>query len=167
MILKRNLWNRIFHRSELKKQRSLYWRNKALVSSYSKVKEKIENSTDLLQLLAAHKLAWVYGFRNNNLGPCEFGMFRTKSIPDMTPDEVYLGNICGLWTFPLKEWQNKRGSENYNTVVSQYKNLLLSNVTHIMRVAKDYIKHYENHNQNYYNIYNIYNSAFSNRINVR
>lgn len=146
MILKHNLWNRIFHRNTLKRQRSLYWKNKALVSSYPKIKEEIENATDLLQLLAAHKLAWVYGFRNNNLGPCEFGMFRTESIPDMTPDEVYLGNICGLWTFPLREWQNKRGSENYNTVVSQYKNLLLSNVAHIVRVAKDYIYHYENRN---------------------
>lgn len=146
MILKRNLWNKIFHKKTLRKQRSLYWKCKALVSSYPKIKEEIENSTDLLQLLAAHKMAWVYGFRNDNLGPCEFGMFRTKSIPDMTPDEVYLGNICGLWTFPLKEWQNKRGSENYNTVVFQYKNLLLSNVMNITKDAKDYIHQYENHN---------------------
>lgn len=146
MLLKNNLWNKIFHKKALKKQRSLYWKNKALVSNYPKIKEEIENSSDLLQLLAAHKKAWIYGFRNNNLGPCEFGMFRTKSIPDMTPDEVYLGNINGLWTFTLNEWQNKKDTENYNTVLSQYKNLLLSNVAHIMRVAKDYIKHYENYN---------------------
>ena len=143
MILKHNLWNRMFHRKTLRKQRSLYWKSKALVSNYPKIKEEIENSTDLLQLLATHKKVWVYGFRNDNLGPCEFGMFRTKSIPDMTPNEVYLGNINGLWTFTLNEWQKKKDSEDYNIIVFQYKNHLLSNVAHIMRVAKDYIHHYE------------------------
>ena len=143
MLLKNNLWNRIFHRKALKKQRTLYWRTKALVSNYPKVKEEIEDSTDLLQLLTAHKQAWVYGFRNDNLGPCEFGMFRTKSIPDMTSDEVYLGNIYGLWTFTLSEWQNNRGSEDYNIVVFQYKNHLLSNVASIMKTAKDYVCQYE------------------------
>lgn len=146
MILKRNLWNRIFHRKTLRKQRSLYWRSKALVSNYSKIKEEIENSTNLLQLFAAHKQAWVYGFRNDNLGPCEFGMFRTKGIPDMTPDEVYLGNINGLWTFTLREWQNKRGSEDYNVIVFQYKNHLLSNVINIAQTAKDYVYQYEMQN---------------------
>ena len=143
MILKHNLWNRMFHRKTLRKQRSLYWKSKALVSNYPKIKEEIENSTDLLQLLATHKKVWVYGFRNDNLGPCEFGMFRTKSIPDMTPNEVYLGNINGLWTFTLNEWQKKKDSEDYKIIVFQYKNHLLSNVAHIMRVAKDYIHHYE------------------------
>jgi hypothetical protein len=133
----------MFHRKTLRKQRSLYWKSKALVSNYPKIREEIENSTDLLQLLAAHKLAWIYGFRNNNLGPCEFGMFRTKNIPDMTPNEVYLGNINSLWTFTLNEWQNRKDSEDYNIIVFQYKNHLLSNVAHIMRVAKDYIHHYE------------------------
>jgi hypothetical protein len=137
------LWNRIFHRKALKKQRTLYWRTKALVSNYPKIKEEIENSTDLLQLLAAHKKAWVYGFRNDNLGPCEFGMFRTKSIPDMTSNEVYLGNINGLWTFTLREWQNKRGSKDYNVIVFQYKNHLLSNATNIAQTAKDYVYQYE------------------------
>ena len=143
MILKHNLWNRMFHRKTLRKQRSLYWKSKALVSNYPKVKEEIENSTDLLQLLATHKMAWVYGFRNNNLGPCEFGMFRTKSIPDMTSDEVYLGNINGLWTFTLNEWQKKKGSEDYNIIVFQYKNHLLSNVVNIVKTAKKYISQYE------------------------
>ena len=64
----------------------------------------------------------------------------------MTPDEVCLGNVHGLWTFPLKEWQKEKDSEDYNIVVSQYKDHLLSNVAHIMRVAKDYIHHYENCN---------------------
>ena len=146
MILKHNLWNRMFHRKTLRKQRSLYWKSKALVSNYPKIKEEIENSTNLLQLLAAHKMAWVYGFRNDNLGPSEFGMFRTKSIPNMTPDEVYLGNICGLWTFTLKKWQKEKDSEDYNIIVSQYKNHLLSNVVNITKDAKDYIYYYENRN---------------------
>lgn len=146
MILKHSLWNRIFHRKALKKQRTLYWRTKALVSNYLKIKEEIENSIDLLQLLAAHKKAWVYGFRNDNLGPCEFGMFRTESIPDMTSNEVYLGNINGLWTFTLREWQNKRGSEDYNVIVFQYKNHLLSNVINIAQTAKDYVYQYEMQN---------------------
>lgn len=143
MLLKSNLWNKIFHKKALRKQRSLYWRSKALILNYPKIKEEIENSTNLLQLLAAHKMAWVYGFRNNNLGPCEFGMFRTKSIPDMTPNEVYLGNINGLWTFTLREWQNKRGSEDYNIIVFQYKNHLLSNVVNIVKIAQNYVNRYE------------------------
>lgn len=145
-ILKDNLWNVLFHHKELRKQRSLYWESKALISNYPRIKKNIEDSVDLFQLLMMHKEAWVYGFRNDNLGPCEYGMFRTKSIPDMTSSEVYLGNINGLWTFTLKEWQNKRGSEDYNLIVFQYKNLLLSNIKAIERDAQECVFQYEMQN---------------------
>ena len=108
-----------------------------------KMLQLIEEATDLIQLLSVHKKIWVYGFRNQNLGPCEFGMFRTDNILHMTQDEVFLGNIYGLWTFSIREWNHRADEGYYDIIVRQYRDLLESNVKAIEHNAKKYVEEYE------------------------
>lgn len=51
-----------------------------------------------------HKRIWRKGFRNANLGPDEYGMFRTKDINLMTIDEVYIGGIYD--TLTIAQWED-------------------------------------------------------------
>lgn len=145
-ILKDNLWNQIFHSKQLRQQRSTYWRMKALILNSPKMLQFIKEADTLNQLLSCHKRAWIYGFRNQNLGPSEFGMFRTKNILNMTQDEVYLGGIYGLWTFTIREWNERADEGEYNVILHQYRKLLLSNVEEITSNAKQYVEKYEMQN---------------------
>lgn len=97
-----------------------------------------------------HKFAWLIGYRNKNLGPCEFGMFQTKDIATMTSDEVYLGGgRTGLNTENIVFWEIHRnetwGDNGYNipenrklydTVMAQYRSLLASNFLEIKGLAE-------------------------------
>ena len=65
---------------------------------------RLEKSDSLLDLFSLHRQIWDSGIRNANIGPNEYGMFRTDDISRMKPDEVFLGNIFGLFTLPLPQW---------------------------------------------------------------
>lgn len=91
---------------------------------------QVKSTNSLNTLLNLHKLIWACGFRNNNLGPDKFGMFRTNDIIKMTPQEVYLGNIEGLFTRTLADWSNNP-KEEYQIVLEQYRKHLISNLTAI------------------------------------
>lgn len=94
---------------------------------------RINNSNSLLELLECHKFAWSQGFQNKNLGPNKYGMFRTNSIPEMTPEEVYLGNIWGLWTQNIPFWESCNDEKVYKIIFNQYQRLLKSNIEYLMR----------------------------------
>lgn len=67
--------------------------------------------TSLLQL--HRELCGPLDLNNyKNLGPCSWGMFRTKDISTMKEEEVFLGDIYGLWTKPLSFWKNQEGTVN-------------------------------------------------------
>lgn len=60
----------------------------------------------------------------------------------MVPGEVYLGNIYGLNTHAIPYWEERK-EEKYNDfktvydiVLSQYKQLLRSNINYLFTVAK-------------------------------
>ena len=142
-ILKENLWNLLFHSKILRRQRSKYWRCKALISNFEQIFKTIDDALSLNELLAAHKKAWIYGFRNENLGPNQYGMFRTDKISNMTQDEVYLGNINGLWTHTIREWNERADEGAYETVMEQYRMHLESNVIAIDQGARKYVRDYE------------------------
>jgi hypothetical protein len=89
--------------------------------------EATKRATTLERLFYIHKSAWAEGIRNDNLGPCIYGMFRTADINDMTKDEVYLGNINGLFTQPLTFWESQDDQDAYKTVFRQYQLHLLTN----------------------------------------
>lgn len=97
----------------------------------------IETSgNDLITLLALHKELWKAGLHHPNFGPNSSGIFRTKKIETMKADEVYLGNIYGIWTnnipffeqAQIKYDNRNRKTDTYEIICRQYKNHILSNI---------------------------------------
>ena len=131
----KNTWfNRVFHGKTLRKQERQL---KDQLKFGESLLIKLSKATKLQQVFEIHKEAWSKGFRNENLGPCPYGMFRTDDIATMSPSEVFLGNIGGLWTFPLPEWEES-DSESYKKVLEQYKHILRSNINALIIKAKNY-----------------------------
>ena len=140
--IKNNKWNRIFHKNIVKKcqvQANIYLTQCLEGQNFL---EAIDKAETLGQLLNFHKDAWGSGFQCENLAPCPWGIFRTKSIENMVPEEVYLGNISGLNTHAIPYWEEHK-EEKYNDfktvydiVLSQYKQLLKSNINYLFAVAK-------------------------------
>lgn len=97
------------------------------------IMESLENAESLMELLALHKLIWALGLRNENIGPDQFGYFRTFDILSMTPDEVFLGNFNGYFTHPIPVWEESRASNEdvYQEILSQYRKHLISNLKEI------------------------------------
>lgn len=89
---------------------------------------RLNHATTLQELFTLHIQLWASGIQNKNLGPCSYGMFRTQDILKMTPDEVFLGNIDGLFTKSLSYWSQTDNNSVKEIVTQQYKRLLLSNV---------------------------------------
>lgn len=58
--------------------------------------------------------------------PDKYGAFRTKDIATMSPDDVFLGGIYGLFTHDITTWElyKKTDKEAYNIVLNQYYRLL-------------------------------------------
>ena len=85
-------------------------------------------------LFDLHKQMWAEGIRHANIGPNEFGIFRTDDIPTMKPSEVFLGNVYGLWTAPLNEWF---GTKDEHIIREQYRNHLSSNLEWLRSLVYD------------------------------
>ena len=75
---------------------------------------------DLMDLLSLHREMWTAGVRPPGLGPG--AMFRTDNISTMSPDEVYLGNVDGIWTNNITFFEGIKDSdrETYGRVCRQY-----------------------------------------------
>jgi hypothetical protein len=144
-----NLFNRFFYKETLAEEKEKYEKCKSLVGHFPELDERIRASKSLEGVLELHKKAWGLGYQNDNLAPCEWGMFRTKDISKMTPVEVFLGNVDGLWTFPIPKWSDQKSQmydkdiSVYDVVLNQYKRVLHSNVKAIYREAKDLVEEYE------------------------
>ena len=144
-----NIWNRIFHNKEIKKNiaecdKFLKWNNQG-----QQFLDAIGKAISLYRVLDIHRDAWGTGFQNENIGPCAYGIFRTKDISKMTAEEVYLGGIWGLCTYNLPFWEKHKDDkygcngfsidENtslYELILNQYKNILTSNIKYMMQQAK-------------------------------
>lgn len=149
-MIKNNLFNRIFKSSEIAKIKKNLHDAKARASYHDTFIESLSKCRTLEGLMQIHKSAWQYGLQNANLAPCSCGIFRTKSIETMVPQEVFLGGIWGLYTMPLSAWKKdeKYGCNGYgidpNTniydiVFKQYHDLLESNWDAIYSEALEYI----------------------------
>ena len=103
-----NFWNCLFHSEELNKQEKDYVRFGVIIDAHSTLVDNLEAATSLGDLLVIHKQAWGFGYQNENLGPCSSGMFRTKDIMEMKPEEVFLGDIYGLCTFNIPKWEESK-----------------------------------------------------------
>lgn len=135
-----NFWNKLFHAEQLKAEFSKFIKAESILGFANEVLERIETAKSLYDLVEAHKFMWEKNFRNENLAPCKWGMFRTESIPEMKPEEVYLGNIYGLWTHTIPQWENCKEDEAdaYRKIFNQYKTLLKSNYYKIVDDAQTY-----------------------------
>lgn len=143
-----NIWNRLFHNTEVKenqKKMSIYVKQRKEGQSFVNA---IKDCDSLTTLMHIHKDAWGNGFQNKNIGPDPYGIFRTSDILTMTPCEVFLGGIYGLNTNPIPFWKQHKNDkygcngfgidENdslYEIILNQYKNLLLSNIRYMLKVA--------------------------------
>lgn len=150
-----NLFNRIFHKkelAELKKQALIY---KKQLEHGVQIIAAIHKCDSLTELVELHKLAWANGFRNNNLAPQRYGMIRTASIKLLTPNQVFLGGIWGLNTYPIPFWEKRKGhkygcngldpnTDLYTLILNQYKSLIVSNV---QALYIDAVKEYPNYKQ--------------------
>ena len=96
-----------------------------------------------------HKRIWRKGFRNANLGPDKYGMFRTKDINLMTINEVYIGGIYGLNTRTIAQWEDSKEEPTqtcYDIVLCAYKRLLKSNIIALADNAKLLVAEYQQNN---------------------
>lgn len=155
-IIRDNFVNRILHCGKLREQREEYRRRKCLVNAAPAFIQSLADCDSLMTVLSIHKDLWGSGFHNKNIGPDEYGMFRTKDILTMKPEEVFLGNIYGLWTHEIPFWEERKEDpvgancfgmdENtslYKIILNQYCRLLMFNVEEIRRQAEDYVCLYE------------------------
>jgi len=151
-----NLWNRLFHADELEEQEKQYQRLGIIIDTYPSLKKNLTVAESLADLLAIHKQAWGFGYQNEPLGPCPHGMFRTEDILEMKPDEVFLGDIYGLWTFNIPEWEKNKDETMagngfgldpnircYDLVKQQYYRLLCFNIDFIYNDAVEKKGHYQ------------------------
>lgn len=96
--------------------------------------EELRKASDLMTVFFLHKQLWNAGLQCNNFGPDKYGMFRTDNIANMTPGQVFLGNVAGLNTEPLTYWADYSTDKDANeTVLNQYKYLLISNLEYMLQ----------------------------------
>lgn len=148
---KNNLWNRIFFKEEVRKNMKDAELQLTLSKNGARIINAVEKCDSLEELLSIHKEAWIIGFQNENLGPDKYGMFRTESIPTMKPEEVFLGNIWGLWTHAIPFWEERKLQpfgidpeiSQYDIILDQYKQLLYSNLSYIWCKAETLLVTYK------------------------
>lgn len=106
-----------------KKRADEHYRKQELIQYFI---HQIELAKELDDIYILHIKLWAKGIHHPNFGPNEFGMFRTNDIIMMTKEQVFLGNIWGLNTLTLPQWQYH--PEEKELVLKQYKNVLISNL---------------------------------------
>ena len=147
-----NIWNKIFHSSEVIKDIEDYKLQQSLVNNYECWLTKIGNANTLIECMTLHKYIWRQGFKNTNLGPDKYGMFRTKDINFMNTNEVYIGGFNGLKILTIEEWEECKeelyDSEQtcYSFILSSYKRSLKANIINITDKAKILVEQYQQNN---------------------
>lgn len=152
---KNNFWNRIFKPKKIKENQAEYKKLKSLIGHADELDALVQAAGSFEDLIDAHKKVYAAGF-TKNLGPEEFGMFRTKDISSMKPEEVFLGGIYGLHTKNIPFWE-KHSTELFGAggweidpktplfciVFKQYQLHLIRNIFLITVEASKKIKQYE------------------------
>jgi len=156
-IIRETLWNKIFRREEIRIQHEEKHRQQHIIDVAGDFIKTLEESKDLTTILRIHKDIWGSGLRNKNIGPNTYGMFRTKDITQMKAEEVFLGNIFGLFTYSIAVWEKNDSAKQpfgandygidpestvYDVIVWQYRNHLISNIKAIRDEAERFIRDY-------------------------
>lgn len=154
-MIKNNWINRIFRSKRVEECQKKATKATELYARRDELLKELKSITTLGELLDFHKKIWSIGYRNANIGPCSYGIFRTSSIEDMKPEEVFLGGIWGLYTKNIPFWElykdedygpNGFGIEPetslYAMIADQYRSHLRSNLRAIANAAKKEIDEY-------------------------
>ena len=142
--IKNNLWNRIFHSKALKEYQEWKETAESIIGWNNLLNQNLLKAKTLQDLINVHKSAWNIGYRNRNISPCPWGMFRCDSIPELTLDTLYLGDIWGLWTEKGKYWEEHKDEtmsgnsfgidpekKIYDLIMQQYRQHLRLNINAI------------------------------------
>ena len=142
--VRNNLWNRIFHSKALKEYQEWKKTAESIIGWNNLLNQNLLKAKTLQDLIDVHKSAWNIGYRNRNISPCPWGMFRCNSIPELTLDTLYLGDIWGLWTNTGKFWEEHKDEtmsgngfgidpnrKVYDLIIQQYRQHLRSNINAI------------------------------------
>lgn len=81
----------------------------------------LEDTFKIHRQLGTMYLAW-----NPAICPDEHGMFRTSNIATMSMDDVFLGDIYGLWT--LTFWLSCQDEDAVSKITNQYHKQVLSGI---------------------------------------
>lgn len=65
-----------------------------------------------------------------------YGIFRAKTLDDCRMSDIYLGNICGLWTNPLNYWIKTSDKEAATLVTEQFKGALIDTLNTYIKNEK-------------------------------
>lgn len=133
---KNNIWNRIFHKSEISKNRADLAKYREFLKHISEYLDALEDAYDLQTLFALHK----------------------DICPNLTKNEILLGDIYGLNTRTINDWEKYKEDKYgvnafgidadtliYTLIVSQYKSrikevIMLENGFATLKVLK--LQHY-------------------------
>ena len=91
----------------------------------------LEDTFKIHRQLGAMHLAW-----NPAICPAQYGMFRTSNIATMSMDDVFLGDICGLWTHTLTYWLTCNDEDAVIIVTGQYYEQVLKGIKAEIRELK-------------------------------
>ena len=151
--MKDNVFNRIFRTKKLREFNKTLSLHRSIVGWFPQLEQDLKESKTLEDLMNVHKKAWSLGYQNANLGPLPWGMFRTKSIPEMKTSEVYLGGVWGLVTKNIPFWEENKdetmagngfgiddNKKIYDLIMSQYRNHLRSNFVSMKNLSKTWLE---------------------------
>lgn len=83
----------------------------------------LEDTFKIHKQLGEMHLAWSIA-----ICPDKYGMFRTSNIATMSMDEVFLGDIYGLWTHTLTFWLSYQDEDSVSKITNQYYQQVLSGI---------------------------------------
>lgn len=83
----------------------------------------LEDTFKIHRQLGAMHLAW-----SSAICPDKYGMFRTSNIATMSMDDVFLGDIYGLWTHTLTFWLSYQDEDAVSKITNQYYQQVLSGI---------------------------------------
>lgn len=83
----------------------------------------LEDTFKIHKQLGEMHLAWSIA-----ICPDKYGMFRTSNIATMSMDEVFLGDIYGLWTHTLTFWLSCQDEDAVSKITNQYYQQVLSGI---------------------------------------
>lgn len=101
-----------------------------IVNSFT---EKLKDANTLNDLFILNKLIinHLYKYIPPSLFPDKFGVFRTDDLKHLSKDEIFLGDVYGIWTKTLKEFEKIDDKQVISIVTNQYYHLIFSGLLQI------------------------------------